>query len=103
MQYVLMLLLGCSNTDEVVSDIIIHEDNYQWVCVDKIDASIIDFTVQHCYPEPDNVKAELTLNNGLLYDVELLEVHECLWEAQQVMIDEVCIQITDVTIIAKID
>ena len=103
MQYMLLLLLGCLNTEEVISEVTIHEDNYQWVCVDKIDASIIDLSVQHCYPEPDTVKAELMLNNGMVYDVELIEEYECLWEAQQVMIDEVCIQIIDVTITAKID
>ena len=103
MQYILMLLLGCSSPDEVVSDIVIHEDNYHWICHDKQDASIVDFTVQHCYPEPDNIKVELTLLDGLVYDVELTEVHACLWEAQQTMIDEVCIQITDVTVIAEIN
>jgi hypothetical protein len=100
---ILVLLIGCLSTDEVVSDIVIDDSKYQWVCSDRVDSSTVEFTVQHCHPEPDNVKAELTLNNGLVYDVELIEIYDCLWEAQKIMIDEVCIQITDVTVIAKIN
>lgn len=95
----LMGLLACESQGNTLPEIVLSDEKYRWVCVDKQDMSIITMTAQYCDNQIDSMKTELSFNEGYIKDFELEETYDCLWESQFQMIEEVCIQITNVTVV----
>jgi hypothetical protein len=97
----LLLIIACKPQD--IQDIVsIDDTQYTWVCQDRQSQTEISMSVQHCYPEAKNIKVELIIDSGLVYDFYLIEEYECLWEGLYSMKEEVCIQITDVDVVAEL-
>ena len=65
-------MIACQS-QEVPSTLSIDNSRYEWVCLDKQTQTEIDMTAQHCYPEADNVKVQLSLENGIVHDFYLTE------------------------------
>ena len=97
----LSLMIACQPQD-IQNTVSIDDTKYEWVCLDKQTQTEIDMTAQHCYPEADNVKVQLLLENGDVHDFYLTEEYECLWEGSYAMKEEVCIQIIDVEVQAEL-
>ena len=92
-------LFACHSQDNIQSEIVIPDESYRWDCFDRQDESIIIMTAQYCNSQVVRMKTELSFNEGYIKDFELQENHECLWESEFEMIEEVCIQITNVTVV----
>ena len=100
MKYFFFLGFLACNESNIESDIIVFDsDAYDYTCQDKPTQTEIMISLQSCDNQIQHVKTEITFNTGELKEYALNELYDCLWEDQLVILDEVCIQVTNVTVV----
>ena len=97
-----IIAIACSG-ENTVSEIVLDNESYVWACSDRQTQSEIEMTAQYCSNTTATLKAELTFNDGQVKEFNLPETYDCLWEEEFIMIEEVCIQIIDVTVVVITD
>jgi len=104
MKYFLFLgLIACKDSNTTSSIIVFDNDMYDYTCKDKQTQTEIMISLQSCNNQIEHVKTEISFNTGELKEYPINELYECLWEDKLIVFDEVCIQITNVTVVGVLN
>ena len=102
----LISLIACGPTQP--EPLLLTHEHYDWICHDYSDYSEIIVSTHSCETQETGlhfIVAEYELFDGFSQKTNLTkeEPSSCEWEAEFIMIDPVCIEIIDVSIIAYVD
>jgi len=81
------------------------QEFYDWSCSDYEDYSEINVITETCDDDVRFIVAELHLSDGDVWKTNLKreDIADCIWEERFVLIEEYCIQVEGVTLIAWVD
>lgn len=102
------LFLGaCApNENPTLESVALSRDHYSWSCKDYEDHTEIIVETATCEDIDSGLHyliAEYTLYNGTGHKRHLTETNECEWSASFFLIEEVCISVEGVTLIALVE
>ena len=94
------------NQEPTLESVALARDLYSWSCKDYDDHTEIIVETATCEDIDSGLHyliAEYTLYNGPGYKTHLTEVNACEWSASFFLIDEVCISVEGVSLVALVE
>ena len=94
-----LLLMACGET---VTDYPLPKELYEWDCYDFEDFTEVRVATETCDDQVKFIVAELHLDDGTVQKTNLKRpvVVDCHWEESFLLIDEICMNVEGVALIA---
>jgi len=95
----LLFLLACEDTHGEAEEVVeVSQDSYSWQCLDYVEHTEIEITVETC--EYQSLFAEVALINHERFTQEMYHEGGCWWYSL-ILQEENCIEIQGITITAQ--